>query len=435
MSVDLASQEPAALASIPLGAARPPEGDAQRSRQAEGSPVSGLRVCMLAYTFYETDGRVIRYAEALARSGAQVDAITLFRPGQARRETVQGVEVLRIQGRRKDERSKYGHLLKMLGFFVRSMAVVTREHLRRRYDVVHVHSLPDFEVFAAAIARLLGARLILDIHDLSPEFYANKFGRDTDSFAFRSLAWLERRSVAFADHVIAANDLWHAKLASRTAAAGKLSVFLNYPDRALFHPGRRSLARGNPFTFLYPGSLNRHQGLDIAVRAFARVAGEIPDAEFRIYGEGGAIDEIRALVAELGLQARVLLMPPLGIDHIAQVMADADVGVVPKRDDSFGGEAFSTKILEFMALGVPLIVSATRIDRHYFDDTLVRFFAPGDDADLARAMREAYLDRTCSRELAENALRHVDGYTWAGKQADYLSIVDALAMRRARHAA
>lgn len=398
-------------------------------------PARRLRVCMLAYTFYETDGRVIRYAQALARAGARVDAITLFRPGQPRRETVAGVEVLRIQGRRKDERSKYGHLLRMLAFFVRSLAIVTREHLRQRYDVIHVHSLPDFEVFAAAIAKLLGARLILDIHDLSPEFYANKFGRDAGSAAFRVLAWLERRSVAFADHVIAANDLWHAKLAARTGAGAKLSVFLNYPDPALFRPGRRARGQDGHFVFLYPGSLNHHQGLDIAVRAFALVAAEIPDAEFRIHGEGGAIDELRALVGRLGLQQRVFLLPPLDIGRISQVMADADVGVVPKRNDSFGSEAFSTKILEFMALGVPLIVSATRIDRHYFDESQLRFFAPGDDADLARAMREAYLDRARNRALAANALRRVEAFAWRDKQAEYLEIVNALSASRVRHAA
>lgn len=394
----------------------------------------GLRVCMLAYTFYETDGRVIRYAEALARHGAQVDAITLYRPGQPRHEVINGVDVVRIQERQKNEKSKYQHFLKMLRFLFRSMVEVTRRHLSRRYDIIHVHSLPDFEVFAAFIAKLLGAKLILDIHDLSPEFYANKFDKSNRSFVFKSLALAERMSVAFSNHVIAANDLWFAKLESRCNASGKISVFLNYPDKSIFRPGLRTKTSGKPFVFVYPGSLNIHQGLDIAVKAFQLVSADLPDAEFHIYGEGGAIDDIRALIDECGLQGRVRLSHPLPIHRIAQVMADADVGVVPKRDDSFGGEAFSTKILEFMALGVPLIVSATRIDKYYFDDTLVRFFKSGDERDLARAMGEAYSQRARNQELAGNALAYVENFTWTTKQQEYLAIVRRLSAKGVRHA-
>ena len=58
-------------------------------------------------------------------------------------------------------------------------------------------------------------------------------------------------------------------------------------------------------------------------------------------------------------------------------MANADIGIVPKRNDSFGNEAFSTKILEFMSLSIPVVISSTRIDRHYFNDTVVRFFESG----------------------------------------------------------
>ena len=393
-----------------------------------------LRVCMLAYTFYDTDGRVIRYAETLARHGAQVDAITLYRPGQQRHEIINGVEVIRIQERQKSERSQYQHLFKMLRFLFRSMFEVTWRHLSRGYDVIHVHSLPDFEVFAAFIAKLLGAKLVLDIHDLMPEFYANKFDKSSRSLIFRSLALVERMSVAFSDHVIAANDLWFAKLESRCEASGKLSVFLNYPDKSIFRPGLRTRTPGRPFVFLYPGSLNRHQGLDIAVNAFQLFAADLPDAEFHIYGEGGTIDEIRALIDGFGLKDRVRLSPPLPIHRIAQVMADADVGIVPKRDDSFGGEAFSTKILEFMALGVPLIVSATRIDRHYFDDTMVRFFESGNVEDLSRAMREAHSQGARNQELALRSLVHVENFTWTTKQAEYLAIVRRLSAQGTRHA-
>ena len=68
---------------------------------------------------------------------------------------------------------------------------------------------------------------------------------------------------------------------------------------------------------------------------------------------------------------------------IAEVVANADLGVVPKRADSFGNEAFSTKIMEYMAEGVPAIVSKTRVDQSYFNDSIVRFFDSGNENELA----------------------------------------------------
>ena len=64
------------------------------------------------------------------------------------------------------------------------------------------------------------------------------------------------------------------------------------------------------------------------------------------------------------------------LERVAETMATVDLGVVPKRNDSFGNEAFSTKIMEFMAMGVPVLVSNTRIDQHYFNERLVHFFEP-----------------------------------------------------------
>jgi glycosyltransferase involved in cell wall biosynthesis len=399
--------------------------------QLEAPNTPALRVCMLAYTFYETDGRVIRYAQALVQDRAIVTAIVLRKPGQSAEESIDGVRVLRVQEREKNERGPSAYLARMLRFFFRSMIEVTRCHAVQPFDVIHVHSVPDFEVFAAWIPKLMGARVILDIHDIVPEFYAAKFKVGEDSAAFKALQWLERVSGTFADHVIAANDIWLAKLTSRSVRPDKCSVFINYPDLNLFDPRLRMRGEDGRFVVLYPGTLNWHQGVDIAIRAFALACREAPGMEFHIYGEGSSRSDLVQLIGELGLTGRVRLEPPKPIKDIAAVMANADLGVVPKRNDSFGGEAFSTKILEFMALGTPLVVSATRIDRHYFDDSLLRFFTPDNEADLARAMLDAYRDRARSARLAANAQEFVQRISWANKQADYKAIVSRLSRRRA----
>lgn len=388
--------------------------------------VRPLHVCMLAYTFYESDGRVMRYAEALAQEGAQVDAIVLRRPGQAHEEVLRGVRVIRCQERQKNERGKFSYLARLLRFFAVSMAVLARQQWRQPYDLVHVHSVPDFEVFAAWLPKLAGARLILDIHDIVPELYAAKFGLDTRSPAYRALVLLERWSAGFADHLILANDLWRDKIVQRAASPEKCSAMINYPDLSVFHPGLRRRGADGRFVISYPGSLNWHQGLDIAIKAFAMARLTAPGMELHIRGEGPAKPALAELIHSLGLTGEVMLHPPLPQHEIAQVMADADLGVVPKRNDAFGGEAFSTKVLEFMALGVPLVVARTRIDSHYFDDSMLRFFTPGDEHALAQALLDAYHHRERSLTLAARALDHVQDYSWAQRKSAYLSIVQEL---------
>ncbi len=399
------------------------------SSQSMSSPAPAqrrLRACMLAYTFYENDGRVIRYAEALVGSGAEVDAIVLRREGTAEQEIMNGVRVLRIQGREKNERGKFTYFFRVVRFFLRSMIEITRRHAQAPYDVIHVHSVPDFEVFAAVVPKLKGAKVVLDIHDIVPEFYAAKFHVSERSMVFGALKWVERMSAAFADHVIIANDLWRQKITARSCKDHKCSAFINYPDLGIFNPQVRNGLADNKFVVIYPGTLSYHQGLDIAIQACALVAARAPEMELHIYGEGSARESLAQLVDDLALHERVFLNPPLPLRQIAAVMGNADLGVVPKRNDTFGGDAFSTKTLEFMALGVPLVIADTRVDKYYFNESLVRFFRAGDVEDLARCLLDAYTDRARSTRLAAQALEFARQNSWAHKKNDYLELITRL---------
>jgi glycosyltransferase involved in cell wall biosynthesis len=211
----------------------------------------------------------MRYAEALAREGIEVDAIVLGREDQPREAIVHGVRVMRIQTRKRNERGKFAYFRRIMRFFFRSAVEVTWQHWKKPYGLIHVHSVPDFEVFAAALPKLSGAKIILDIHDIGPEFYAAKFGASHESVVFRTLKLVERISASFADHVIAANDIWFEKLVSRATRRDKCSAFINYPDVSVFRPELRTRGNDGRFILSYPGTLNWHQGLDIAVKAFA----------------------------------------------------------------------------------------------------------------------------------------------------------------------
>ena len=384
-----------------------------------------MKIAMVAYTYYEQDNRVRRYAEALAKRGDSVDAIVLKAQGQSDIGELNGVRIYRIQKRNDNERLPTTYLFKLLLFMVRSAFLLTKNSLKGRYDVIHVHSVPDFEVFAAFMPKLLGTKIILDIHDIVPEFYAYKFNKKKDSTIFKMLTAMEKSSIAFSDHVIIANHIWHETLVSRSVKKEKCTVVLNYPDPSIFSRNGRRRDDGK-FLMIYPGTLHWHQGVDIAIQAFKKIASKYPGAEFHIYGDGGGKNSLLKLIEQEGLQERVLFKGVLTMEGIASVMSEADLGVVPKRAVSFGNEAFSTKIFEFMAVGIPVLASSTRIDRFYFDDSQIMFFRSEDVDDLASKMEILINDSELRKNLVKNASAYIAENNWDVKRNEYFELIRSL---------
>lgn len=388
------------------------------------------RIAMVSYSFYENDNRILRYATTLAQRGDHVDVFALRAEGLNDEQIIDGVNVYRIQDRVRNEKNRYSYAWRIAKFFFRAMYQVARHDWKDKYDLIHVHSVPDSLVFSALPAKLRGTPVILDIHDILPEFYASKFSIRQESPMFKALLGVEKVSSGFADHVIIANHIWAERLSKRSVSPEKCTVIINSPDRSVFTSSGARKRNDGRVILLYPGSLNWHQGLDIAIRAFGKIAKDAPEADFHIYGEGPAREGLVELAKELGLEGRVVFEKSRALKEIATVIEQADIGIVPKRKDNFGNEAFSTKIMEFMSLGVPVIVSDTKIDQYYFNDSLVRFFPGGDENELARAMLDLIRDPERRKRQAERAFRFVEENDWEHKKKIYLDLVDGLLRRQ-----
>src|SRR5205823_7219258 len=129
-------------------------------------------VCAVAYTDYAADPRVRREAEALVREGIDVTVLALRRVGEPAEEWIEGVHVVHLPvvrhrgGQSGDYLRSYGR------FFSRVAWYLGRRP--RSFDLVHVHSVPEAAVFAAIFQRCIGRPVLLDVHDLSTELYANR---------------------------------------------------------------------------------------------------------------------------------------------------------------------------------------------------------------------------------------------------------------------
>ena len=384
---------------------------------------------MVTYSSYEADNRIRRYAEALVKRGDQVEVIAVATHDvQLGSEEISGVTIHRIQRRERNERGKWAYAWRLVRFLFASSLFLRRRHKRLHYDLIHIHNMPDFLVFAAWYPKWMGAKLILDIHDLVPELFSSKFDSHGKVGYIGFLKAIEKVSARFVDHVIVSNHLWYDKLVARSVPEAKCSVFLNHVDPAIFY--RRPRTRTDEkLVVIFPGSLQWHQGVDIAVKAFARLKSKIPNAEFHIYssgGAGGVQAALASLVNSLGLYGSVKFCGSLPLHQIAVVIANADIGVVPKRADCFGNEAYSTKIMEFMSQGLPVVASRTKIDSFYFDDAVVRFYVSGDDKSMAEAMLEVVENRTLRDSLIANGYKYVERHSWDTRRDAYLKLVDIL---------
>jgi glycosyltransferase involved in cell wall biosynthesis len=194
----------------------------------------GKRAAVLLFSYYPSDPRPRRAAEALVNDGMQVEVICLKASTEERaRETFNGVDILRLPlKRRRGGASAY--LLQYSTFILSTFFVLAFRSLSRRYALVHVHNMPDILVLGALVPKALGAKVILDLHDPMPELMRTIFGLEPTSFAVGLLERLERWSIALADLVFTVNLACKKLFASRGCAPDKIHVVMNSPDEGIF---------------------------------------------------------------------------------------------------------------------------------------------------------------------------------------------------------
>ena len=391
-----------------------------------------IRHCMVVHNCYPFDEiRVQREAKALVDSGVDVDVICLQREREPLTERVDSVNIYRLPIRRdRRRRSRGAQLLEYVAGFCLTFILLTALHLKRRYDVVQIHNLPDFLVFAALIPRLMGSKLILDIHDLMPEFYCSRFKGSFDSVPVRLVRLQEWLACRFVHHVITVTEPWRRTLIGRGVSAAKCSVVMNIADVQYFGTAlaRRHRRDNGGYRLIYHGSMTYRYGVDLALRALDRVRHDIPDVHLSVHGRGDYVDQFRNLIKELALDDFVSLdTTVLSLPELNEAIASADVGLVPYRSDGFTDWILPTKLMEYVAVNVPVIAARTPGISAYFDGDMVEFFTAGNVDELADRIRHLHRDRNRRGALAKNARAFHDRYNWPDQARDYVRRVTVMA--------
>jgi glycosyltransferase involved in cell wall biosynthesis len=401
--------------------------------EATAAMLAGKRAAVVVFSYYPGDPRPRRAAEALVAEGMKVDLICLRESAaDARRETVNGVDVLRVPLRRR-RGGTLGYLTQYLVFLLTSLAILAGRSLTRRYHLVHVHNMPDVLVLSALVPKLLGAKVILDLHDPMPELMMTIFGLAPESARVRLLRRLERASIGFADLVLTVNLACKRLFVGRSCPAEKLQVVMNSPDETIFRyrpAGEAETAAGGPgrpFVIMYHGSLVERNGLDLAVDALARVRARIPAARLRIYGAGTPfLERVLESVRTQGLTDAVEYLGPRRIEEVARAIDECDVGVIPNQRSLFTQINTPTRIFEYLAAGKPVIAPRAAGILDYFDEDALVYFELGSAEDLARAVEQVYARPRQTLETVRRGQAVYRSHAWRRERETFVRLAASL---------
>jgi glycosyltransferase involved in cell wall biosynthesis len=389
------------------------------------------RACLLYYMKFKGSAILYREAKALQERGFDVDIICLRESKDEKIiQSYEGLNLFFIQSRPVSEQKAALYFFRLFIFCLKSLFVMTYLGLIKKYDIVHVTSPPDIIVFSALIPKLLGAGIILDIHDIGPELYMRKLNVPENKPIIRVLKFLERCSARFADHVITVTDIWKDKLSKRVNHGTRVSVLLNVPDENLFKPSSaRKPLRTDGCNLFYHGSFEEHFGVDTLIKAMPVVRQHIRGVELHLYGGGRLYETMRNLSQELHIDDCVHFHGVVPFFDLPEILKEADIGIVPTKALVFSDEALSMKSLEYMTLGIPIVISKTTAHSYYYNDTMVQFFTPDDENDLAKAIISLYENVDKRNSLIDGAMKFLDEYSWSHAKKDYFNIVESLVSR------
>ncbi len=394
--------------------------------------VSARNHCMVVHAHYPIgEPRVEREALALKSKGFEVDLICLRDPEEAANECIDGVNIYRLPVRRHKGKGIGIQLFEYFSFFILAFFKLSFLQFKKNYAVVQVHNLPDFLIFCAIIPKLLGARLILDLHDLMPEFYASKFAQGMDSWPIHFLRLQEKISCAFADQVITVTSLWRKTLIQRGIPAEKIVVVMNVANERIFQRQAQTSnlpsGTGQPFKLIYHGTLAQRYGIDIAIKAVDKLRTTLPNIHLTIHGRGEFLEQLLQITSELELEKFVEFSTQyMPMAELPNLLSSAHVGLVPYRQDIFTDGILPTKMMEYVAVGIPVIAARTSAISAYFDDSMVRYFNPGDIDDLADSILALYSNQELIKQLPINADRFSQRYNWKQMAGHYVESVEKL---------
>ncbi len=391
------------------------------------------RLLMIVHSVVPGDPRVMAEAGVARDAGFEVDIVALRAPGQAPHEIIEdGIRAVRLPVQHVRGAGLLHAVREYASFTARAVARAAGLARARHYHVVEVHNPPDFLLLAGLIPKLLGARLVLDVHDLTSDLFDVRYGGGRGARQLeRVLRFIERRAFALADDILTVHEPYRRELVARGARPERVTIVMNTVAANLLPPVA-SPAAGGPFRVVYHGTITPHYGVELLVRAVARARDRIPDVQLDVFGSGDSLASSIETAERVGLGDRVRFVESLSRRDVLAAVNGASVGVVPSLPTRHNRRAVSTKLFEYVALQIPAVVADLPTSRVHFTDDEMLFFRAGDEVALADALVVVARHPDAARERADAALMRYEAYKWERNADRYVDVLARGHRRRRR---
>ncbi|MEU6195902.1 glycosyltransferase family 4 protein [Streptomyces sp. NPDC047061] len=292
-------------------------------------------------------------------------------------------------------------------------------------DVVHACNPPDLLFLPALWLKRRGARFVFDQHDLVPELYLSRFDRGKD-LLYRAVCALERRTYRAADIVLATNESYRDVAVSRGGRRPEdVFVVRSAPAIERFQPvpPEEELKRGKPHLLCYLGVMGPQDGVDYALRALAKLRDELGRTDWHavFVGSGDAFDAMTELSRRLGLDDQVQFTGRIPDADLVRYLSTADVCLSPDPRNPLNDVSTMNKVLEYMAMGRPIVSFDLKEARVSAGEAAV--YAPAnDEAEFAGLVALLLDDPDKRARMGKIGQERVSGpLSWRNSQASLLA--------------
>ncbi|MCX5493765.1 glycosyltransferase family 4 protein [Kaistia dalseonensis] len=322
-------------------------------------PLSGRRILIIVENLpVPFDRRVWQEATTLVRAGATVSVICPFGKGYTEPyEFLDGVHIYR-HALPLDARGASGYILEYSAALFWQTVLAFRVNGKQGFDIIQGCNPPDTIFLVAWIFRLFGKSFVFDHHDINPELYEAKFGRR--DFFWRMLLWAEKLTFKTARISIATNESYR-KIAIERGGMKPENVFVvrSGPDlrRVKEVAPNPELRKGRDFLVGYVGVMGAQEGIDLLLDSVKYIVNELKrtDIQFCLVGGGPELEPLKQMAKDLGVDDYVTFTGRAPDAVLFEVLSTSDVCVNPDRVNEMNDKSTMNKILEYMAIGRPIV--------------------------------------------------------------------------------
>ncbi|MEL7521693.1 MAG: glycosyltransferase family 4 protein [Cyanobacteria bacterium J06553_1] len=337
------------------------------------------------------DRRVWMEATTLQQAGYEVAAICPQSNGyDLPYEVIENIHIYR-HPLPPEESSIVGYLREYSWAVYWQFKLARKVWQERKFDIVHLCNPPDLLFLTASWYKAFhGVKVIFDHHDLSPEMYIAKYKRK-DVFYY-GLQAAERLTYLVADLAIATNKS-HQKVAMTRGGKKESEVFVvrSAPDLERFHPlpGKVEYRQGKAKLVGYVGVMGEPEGIDYLLRMIRYITldQKRTDIHFMLIGSGPAIASLKELAEELKITDFVEFTGFKQGEELLERLSSCDICVEPSPLSAYNQNCSMNKILEYMALGKPIVQFDLKESRYSAQGGAL-YARPNDEREFATKMLE-----------------------------------------------